>query len=158
MDISHQAIRAEIEAWAAERGQEYVAIEVCKCFFSLGLDRGSVRLCPVADEAGNADWKAIHNNRQQIFRWIRGDSNIARKKMAILLPAIREALPAERRARLEGNRSMHYLVSVANKEVAEAISAVLLQANNNERYREITEAIMALKELLPAVPQRLTTV
>ncbi|HGJ5904443.1 MAG TPA: toxin YdaT family protein [Arsenophonus apicola] len=87
MEIDIQALKDEIEIWAMASGQERVAIEVSRMYFQLNSG-GKPRLSQIEDKAGQADWKAINNNRQQIFRWLRGDSKAAKQKFCDLIPAI----------------------------------------------------------------------
>ena len=88
---NNQIIKYEIELWAAEKGQEHVAIEISRAHFLILRGDKPSRLHPIEDGAGNADWKAINNNRQQIFRWLRGNSPAADRKFSELIPAIKLA-------------------------------------------------------------------
>lgn len=151
MEQNINALKAEVEAWAAERGQEYVAIEISRMYFLLN-DSSQSRLHLIENESGKADWKAINNNRQQIFRWLRSGSNAAQRKISELLPAIEAALPAERRARLTSADNMNYLVSIAIKEFAAAMSETLL--GGRDMSHRIAVAISALNAMEP----RLTNV
>ncbi|AHY06720.1 toxin YdaT family protein [Serratia plymuthica] len=144
-----ETLKNEISAWAAERGQEHVAIEITRMWFLLGGGTGRVRLHPIEDETGQADWKAIYNNRQQIFRYLRSDSKAARAKLLELKDFMIAALPAERRARL-GGPTPQYLLSVAIREFAAAIIAILLGACDTPQ--RIAGALSALQET-----QRLTS-
>ncbi|WP_088371769.1 toxin YdaT family protein [Photorhabdus luminescens] len=152
MEQNINAVKAEVEAWATERGQEYVAIEISRMYFLLNDSFSQSRLHLIEDESGNADWKAINNNRQQIFRWLRSDSNAARRKISELLPAIEAALPAERRARLTSTDNLNYLASIAIKEFAAAMSETLL--GGRDMSHRIAVAISALNAMEP----RLTNV
>ncbi|CAI0833604.1 Protein of uncharacterised function (DUF1019) [Serratia rubidaea] len=143
-------LKDEIAAWATERGQEHVAIEISRMWFMLGGDSSAVRLHPIEDDFGRADWRAINNNRQQIFRWLRGESKAARAKVRELADAMAAALPADRRARL-GGVSMQYLLSVAIREFAAAVIAILLDACDTQQ--RIAGALSALQDT-----QRLTSV
>lgn len=62
-----EELKREIFNWAAESGQELVAIEISRMWFRLGGNTGSLKLHQIEDADGNADWRAINNNRQQIF-------------------------------------------------------------------------------------------
>lgn len=146
------ALKAEIQAWAAEKGQEHVAIEVSRMFFLLGTS-GTVRLHQIEDYRGAADWKAINTNRQAIFRWLRGESKAALRKIVELSPVLKAALPAERRAKLEG-ATVNYLVSVASREFAAAIGSALLDGRDTSQ--RISTAVAALHAITPHY--RLTTV
>ncbi|WP_340615183.1 toxin YdaT family protein [Xenorhabdus thailandensis] len=152
MEQDINTLRAEVEAWAMERGQEHVAIEVSRMYFLLGAGCSHHRLRQIEDATGNADWKAINNNRQQIFRWLRSDSNAAQRKITELLPAIEAALPAERRAKLMSEESLNYLASVAIREFAAAISETLLGG------RDMSHRIAIAVSALNAIEPRLTNV
>ncbi|MBS9435880.1 tRNA-(guanine-N1)-methyltransferase [Photorhabdus noenieputensis] len=146
MEQNINALKAEVEAWAAEKGQEYVAIEISRMYFLLCERAVSAKLHPI-EINGNANWKAINNNRQQIFRWLRSDSRAARRKVSELLPAIQSALPLERKARVNGETT-NYLISVAIREFTAVIIAILLGGlGGNDVSQQITVAISALNAL-----------
>ncbi|HHX8749686.1 toxin YdaT family protein [Morganella sp. GD04133] len=140
----NQILKKEIEAWAVDKGQEHVAIEISRAYFFITHDERS-RLHPIEDRAGNADWKAINNNRQQIFRWLRGNSPAAARKFSELIPAIKTALPADRLARVNGDESVNYLASLAIKEFAAAISETLLGSRDMSQC--ISKAVTALNAM-----------
>jgi len=146
---SLEELKREIFSWAAEYGQEYVAIEITRMWFRLGGNTGGVKLHPMEDANGLADWRAINNNRQQIFRWLRGDTKAARNKTLALAKAMEAALPAERYARL--GMTTQYLICMAIKEFAAAIIALLLDAR--DRPQQVARALQAMQET-----QRLTSV
>jgi hypothetical protein len=145
-----EKLKSEIAGWAAERGQEHVAIEISRMWQLFGTESKAVRLYPIEDEFGRADWRAINTNRQAIFRWLRGESKASRAKIREMADAMAAALPAERRARL-GGASVQYLLSVAIREFAAAIIAILLGANDTPQL--IAGALNALQNT-----QRLTSV
>lgn len=138
-DIS--IVRSEIESWAAECGQEHVAIEISRAYLLL---KAGCRLQPIEDDQGNADWKAINNNRQQFFRWLRSNSKAANKKIIELLPTIETALPAVRLARLRGD-TLNYLASVAIQKFAAAMSEILLEGR--DMSQQISNAVIALNAI-----------
>lgn len=142
---NNQIIKYEIELWAAEKGQEHVAIEISRAHFLILCGDKPSRLYPIEDGAGNADWKAINNNRQQIFRWLRGNSPAADRKFSELIPAIKLALPADRLARVNGDESVNYLASLAIKEFAAAISETLLGSRDMSQC--ISKAVTALNAM-----------
>ncbi|MDP0699483.1 tRNA-(guanine-N1)-methyltransferase, partial [Klebsiella pneumoniae] len=72
MNFDIDIVRSEVESWASEQGQEHVAIEISRAYLQIIRDKSQSRLHVIEDEQGRADWKAINNNRQQIFRWLRG--------------------------------------------------------------------------------------
>ncbi|HID4048100.1 TPA: toxin YdaT family protein [Pluralibacter gergoviae] len=142
-------LKREVFSWAAENGQELVAIEISRAWFRLGGNTSTLKLHPIEDAAGNADWRAINNNRQQIFRWLRADTKAARTKTQMLAKALAAALPAERYARL--GMSTQYLICVAIREFAAAIIALLLEARDGPQ--QVAKALQAMRET-----QRLTSV
>lgn len=144
-----EELKREIFSWAAESGQELVAIEISRMWFRLGGNTGTLRLHQIEDAEGNADWRAINNNRQQIFRWLRGETKAARTKTQTLAKALEAALPAERYARLD--MSTQYLICVAIREFAAAIIALLLEARDGPQ--QVAKALQAMRET-----QRLTSV
>ncbi|ASY77971.1 toxin YdaT family protein [Pectobacterium polaris] len=117
-------LKAEVENWAVKDGQEQVAIEITKQFFLLG-GNDSIRLRRIENN-GVADCKAIYNNRQQIFRWLRSDSRASQAKSEALRPAIIAALPIERRVRIEGDEES-YLISILLREISAALIAIVLK-------------------------------
>lgn len=144
-----EELKREIFNWAAESGQELVAIEISRMWFRLGGNNGSLKLHQIEDANRNADWRAINNNRQQIFRWLRGETKAARAKTLALVKAMEAALPAERYARL--GMSTQYLICVAIREFAAAIIALLLDARDGPQ--QVARALQAMRET-----QRLTSV
>lgn len=144
-----EELKREIFNWAAESGQEVVAIEISRMWFRLGGNTGALKLHQIEDAEGNADWRAINNNRQQIFRWLRGDTKAARAKTMALAKVMESALPAERYARL--GMSTQYLICVAIREFAAAIIALLLDARDGPQ--QVNKALQAMRET-----QRLTSV
>ncbi|OSC45880.1 toxin YdaT family protein [Klebsiella pneumoniae] len=127
-----EELKREIFSWAAESGQELVAIEISRMWFRLGGNTGVLKLHQIEDADGKADWRAINNNRQQIF----------------LAKAMEAALPAERYARLD--MSTQYLICVAIREFAAAIIALLLEARDGPQ--QVAKALQAMRET-----QRLTS-
>lgn len=144
-----EELKQEIFSWAAESGQELVAIEISRMWFRLGGNTGTLKLYQIEDAEGNADWRAINNNRQQIFRWLRSETKAARTKTQTLAKAMEAALPAERYARLD--MSTQYLICVAIREFAAAIIALLLEARDGPQ--QVAKALQAMRET-----QRLTSV
>ncbi|OBU09830.1 toxin YdaT family protein [Morganella psychrotolerans] len=142
---NNKIIKDEIEAWATEKGQEHVAIEISRALFLITHDNGQNRLHQIEDKTGNADWKAINNNRQQIFRWLRGTSPASDRKFSELIPAIEIALPADRLARVNGDDSVNYLASQAIKEFAAAMCETLL--GSRDMSQRISKAVTALNAM-----------
>lgn len=146
---SIEELKREVFSWAAECGQEHVAIEITRMWFRFGGNNNAVKLHQIENADGIADWRAINNNRQLIFRWLRGETKAARRKAQALAKAMEAALPAERYARL--GMTTQYLICVAIKEFAAAIIALLLDAR--DRPQQVARALQAMQET-----QRLTSV
>lgn len=144
-----EELKREVFSWAAESGQEHVAIEITRMWFRFGGNNNAVKLHEIESVDGVADWRAINNNRQQIFRWLRGETKAARAKTTALAKAMEAALPAERYARLD--MSTQYLICVAIREFAAAIIALLLEARDGPQ--QVAKALQAMRET-----QRLTSV
>ncbi|AUU90235.1 toxin YdaT family protein [Phytobacter ursingii] len=144
-----EELKREVFSWAAECGQEHVAIEITRMWFRFGGNNNAVKLHQIENADGIADWRAINNNRQLIFRWLRGETKAACRKAQALAKAMEAALPAERYARL--GMTTQYLICVAIKEFAAAIIALLLDAR--DRPQQVARALQAMQET-----QRLTSV
>ncbi len=144
MSFDIDIVRSEVESWATEHGQEHVAIEISRAYLRIIHDKSQRRLHVIEDERGQADWKAINNNRQQIFRWLRGDSSAAERKITELMPAIEMALPASRLARVRGD-TKNYLASVAIQRFAEAMTEILLEGR--DMSHRINNAVNALNAI-----------
>lgn len=143
MKIDINLLKKEVEFWATDRGQEHVAIEISRMYFMLNSNSGA-RLLQIEDEGGLANWKAINNNRQQIFRWLRSDSKASQEKFYDLVPAILEVLPIEQKSRLDGHNT-NYLACMAIKEFAAAMTETLL--GGRDMSRQITNAVTALNAI-----------
>ncbi|NMP26883.1 hypothetical protein GW590_08400 [Rahnella sp. SAP-1] len=126
MEIKHNHIRDALRNWANEVSQRQVAIKITEAYMQLGLQH-PVLQC-VEYEDGTVDYAALHNNKQQIFRWLDGDSRRALQNIQHLLPAILAALPAELRASLAAGNSVEYLATQAMKANQKMISSILLRA------------------------------
>ncbi|RLM02473.1 hypothetical protein BIY27_25000 [Gibbsiella quercinecans] len=139
-----EKLKNEITDWAVERGQEHVAIEISRMWFLLGGGNGRVRLHQIEDENGAADWRAIYNNRQQIFRWLRCESKAARAKTLELADAMTAALPGERRSRLDDD-SLNYVIAILVRDMSAAIIAALFDGNDlPEKVRTTRNSLEAL--------------
>lgn len=103
------------------------------------------------DAYGQADWRAINNNRQKLFRWFDGQSARAVARTRLLRNAILTALPAERRARVSGDKTT-YLLIILTKEVSRIITAALLQE------RDMSQQINSLRKVLDSLESSLNGV
>lgn len=76
-------------AWAAEVGQAFAANAIAEEYVRIGGNQ--LRLVP------GKTW----SNQQNIFhRWLKGETELQREKIRVLLPAILRVLPREIRHRL----------------------------------------------------------
>ncbi|ENQ6392663.1 TPA: hypothetical protein LVL98_000456 [Klebsiella michiganensis] len=89
MEIKHEHVEMALLAWAAEVGQAFAANAIAEEYARIGGNQ--LRLVP------GKTWA----NQQNIFhRWLKGETELQRGKIRILLPAILRVLPREIRHRL----------------------------------------------------------
>ncbi|QLW25232.1 hypothetical protein HV189_05825 [Enterobacter sp. RHBSTW-00422] len=135
--LNIDGIRAAVRAWAADcRSREFVAaliVEEWRASGGTGLD------IP-ADS---------HRQMQKVFRWIDGDTEYAANNIRQLAPAIMAVLPVEYRTRLIGVDCKMSRLAEAEKELAEAKQAVLLDAPEHQKLKEVSEGIASLFRLMP---------
>ena len=135
--LNIDGIRAAVRAWAADcRSREFVAaliVEEWRATGGTGLD------IP-ADS---------HRQMQKVFRWIDGDTEYAANNIRQLAPAIMSVLPVEYRTRLIGADCKMSRLAEAEKELAEAKQAVLLDAPEHQKLKEVSEGIASLFRLMP---------
>lgn len=86
---------------------------------------------------------------QKVFRWIDGDTEYATNNIRQLAPAIMSVLPLEYRNRLAPQNDTMSLIASAMKECAEAKQAVLLDAPEHQKLKEVSEGIASLFRLMP---------
>ncbi|EPV8635101.1 toxin YdaT family protein, partial [Enterobacter hormaechei] len=114
--LNIDGIRAAVRAWAANcRSREFVAaliVEEWRATGGTGLD--------IPTDS--------HRQMQKVFRWIDGDTEYAANNIRQLAPAIMAVLPVEYRTRLIGADCKMSRLAEAEKELAEAKQAVLLDA------------------------------
>ena len=121
MEIKHEQVRNTLRAWAAEIGQRRVAELVTAAYHRRNMTTPRLGIIERAD--GTIDFDAWHNNKQQLFRWLDGDSAGVQGYIADLLPAILDAMPAPLRAQTVAGNSIEYLATRALKEHRDAIAA-----------------------------------
>jgi hypothetical protein len=138
MEIKHEQVRNTLRAWAAEIGQRRVAELVTAAYHQRKMVTPRFGIIERAD--GTIDFDAWHNNKQQLFRWLDGDSAKAQRNITELLPAILAAMPATLRAQTVAGNSIEYLATRALKEHQDAIAAALLHAPLAVFDRECDEA------------------
>lgn len=138
IEPNHVHIRDAVRAWAAVAGQDVVAAHIVDQWRSCG--GGGIEF-PVD----------ISRARQKLFRWLdnRFDTEDCRERVRQLTPAILAVLPLEHRSALVGGDCKLTRLAHAEKEVAEAKRAVLLDAPRHQKLKEMSEGIAALFRLEP---------
>ncbi|MEG6330361.1 toxin YdaT family protein [Enterobacter hormaechei] len=135
--LNIDGIRAAVRAWAADcRSREFVAaliVEEWRGTGGTGLD--------IPTDS--------HRQMQKVFRWIDGDTEYAANNIRQLTPAIMAVLPVEYRTRLIGADCKMSRLAEAEKELAEAKQAVLLDAPEHQKLKEVSEGIASLFRLMP---------
>ncbi|MGM8597896.1 toxin YdaT family protein [Enterobacter hormaechei] len=135
--LNIDGIRAAVRAWAANcRSREFVAaliVEEWRATGGTGLD--------IPTDS--------HRQMQKVFRWIDGDTEYAANNIRQLAPAIMAVLPVEYRTRLIGADCKMSRLAEAEKELAEAKQAVLLDAPEHQKLKEVSEGIASLFRLMP---------
>lgn len=135
--LNIDGIRAAVRAWAADcRSREFVAaliVEEWRATGGTGLD--------IPTDS--------HRQMQKVFRWIDGDTEYAANNIRQLTPAIMAVLPVEYRTRLIGADCKMSRLAEAEKELAEAKQAVLLDAPEHQKLKEVSEGIASLFRLMP---------
>ncbi|HAH9886994.1 TPA: hypothetical protein HIF14_001269 [Escherichia coli] len=135
--LNIDGIRAAVRAWAADcRSREFVAaliVEEWRASGGTGLD--------IPTDS--------HRQMQKVFRWIDGDTEYAANNIRQLAPAIMAVLPVEYRTRLIGADCKMSRLAEAEKELAEAKQAVLLDAPEHQKLKEVSEGIASLFRLMP---------
>lgn len=130
-------IRAAVRAWAADcRSREFVAALIVEEW----RETGGTGLDIPTDS---------HRQMQKVFRWIDGDTEYAANNIRQLTPAIMAVLPVEYRTRLIGADCKMSRLAEAEKELAEAKQAVLLDAPEHQKLKEVSEGIASLFRLMP---------
>lgn len=136
--VEHRAICSAVRAWAAAAGQDAVAAHI--------VDQW--RSCGGQEIEFSED---ISRARQKLFRWLdnRFDTDKYRDRVRQLTPAILAVLPLEHRGSLVGGDCKLTRLAHAEKEVAEAKRAVLLDAPKHQKLKEMSEGIVSMFRLEP---------
>ncbi|MEH5387985.1 toxin YdaT domain-containing protein [Klebsiella pneumoniae] len=143
----HDHIRSAVRAWAAVRGQDIVSAYIVEEWRQQG---GEVIAFP--DDISRA--------RQKLFRYLDNpaDSERYREYVRLLTPAIMTVLPLEFRHRLMPQDDILSRLSSAMKECAEAKQAVMLNAPEHQKLKEVSEGIASLFRLMPEQTGALMTI
>ncbi|WP_312273431.1 toxin YdaT domain-containing protein [Pseudescherichia sp.] len=135
---SHSEIRDAVRAWAAAAGQDAVAAHIVDQWRSCGGE--------------GVEFPAdISRARQKLFRYLdnRFDTEDCRERVRQLTPAILAVLPLEHRGALVGGDCKLTRLAHAEKEVAEAKRAVMLDAPRHQKLKEMSEGIVSMFRLEP---------
>ncbi|HFZ2456411.1 TPA: toxin YdaT domain-containing protein [Klebsiella aerogenes] len=138
-DHDHELIRDAVRAWAsAIDNQDVVSALIINEYREQGGDSISF-----PDDISRA--------RQKLFRFLdnRFDSEQYRENVRQLTPAIMAVLPLEFRTKLAPQNDTMSLIASAMKECAEAKQAVLLNAPEHQKLKEVSEGIASLFLLMP---------
>lgn len=137
MKINHKEVAQELEEWAAEIGWKNVAAQIADHHADFQKSARTVL--------------GLHNVEQTIKRAFRGKTAYYQRKANELIPTILQALPAQRRYRLESPGDPVLLAALAAKESIEAINAVNLGARPAMALKEVDEAISAFNAIRRAI-------
>jgi len=134
----HSDIRDAVRAWASAAGQDAVAAHIVDQWRSCGGE-------------GIEFPEDISRARQKLFRWLdnRFDTDDCRDRVRQLTPAILAVLPLEHRGSLVGGDCKITRLAHAEKEVAEAKRAILLDAPRHQKLKEVSEGIVSMFRLEP---------
>lgn len=135
---SQELIREAVRAWAATAGQDVVSAYIVEEWRRQGGD--SIEFPEDLSRA-----------RQKLFRFLdnRFDSEQYRENVSQLTPAIMAVLPVEYRTYLIDADCKLSRLAKAEKEVAEAKQAVILDAPEHQKLKEVSEGIASLFSLMP---------
>ncbi|WP_430992310.1 toxin YdaT domain-containing protein [Klebsiella aerogenes] len=135
----HDLIRDAVRAWASDiDNQDVVSALIINEYREQGGNSISF-----PDDISRA--------RQKLFRFLdnRFDSDQYRENVRQLTPAIMAVLPLEFRTKLAPQNDTMSLIASAMKECAEAKQAVLLNAPEHQKLKEVSEGIASLFRLMP---------
>ncbi len=138
-DHDHELIRDAVRAWAsAIDNQDVVSALIINEYREQGGDSISFP-------------EDISRARQKLFRFLdnRFDSEQYHENVRQLTPAIMAVLPLEFRTKLAPQNDTMSLIASAMKECAEAKQAVLLNAPEHQKLKEVSEGIASLFRLMP---------
>lgn len=147
-DHDHELIRDAVRTWAsAIDNQDVVSALIINEYREQGGDSISF-----PDDISRA--------RQKLFRFLdnRFDSDQYRENVRQLTPAIMAVLPLEFRTKLAPQNDTMSLIASAMKECAEAKQAVLLNAPEHQKLKEVSEGIASLFRLMPEQAGPLMTI
>lgn len=143
----HDGIRSAVRAWAAAEGQDVVSAYIIEEWRQQGGD-------------GIEFPEDLSRGRQKLFRYLDNqvESDKYREYVRLLSPAIMAVLPLEYRNRLVPHDDVLSRLSSAVKECAEAKQAVMLNAPEHQKLKEVSEGIASLFRLMPEQTGTLMTI
>ncbi|MEJ0233153.1 toxin YdaT domain-containing protein [Klebsiella michiganensis] len=143
----HDGIRSAVRAWAAAEGQDVVSAYIIEEWRQQGGD-------------GVEFPEDLSRARQKLFRYLDNqvESDKYREYVRLLSPAIMSVLPLEYRNRLMPHDDVLSRLSSAIKECAEAKQAVMLNAPEHQKLKEVSEGIASLFRLMPEQTGALMTI
>ncbi|EPA1860249.1 TPA: toxin YdaT domain-containing protein [Klebsiella oxytoca] len=143
----HDGIRSAVRAWAAAEGQDVVSAYIIEEWRQQGGD-------------GIEFPEDLSRGRQKLFRYLDNqvESDKYREYVRLLSPAIMAVLPLEYRNRLVPHDDVLSRLSSAIKECAEAKQAVMLNAPEHQKLKEVSEGIASLFRLMPEQTGTLMTI
>lgn len=136
--VSSEALRDAVRAWSAVAGQDVVTAHIVEEWHQRGGE--------------GIDFPEDHSRaRQKLFRFLdnRFESELYRENVRRLMPAILAVLPLEFRTHLIGGDCKLTRLAKAEKEIAEAKQAVMLDAPEHQKLKEVSEGIASLFRLMP---------
>lgn len=134
---AHEQIRDAVRAWSAQIDNQDV---VAGLIVEEWERQGGAGLNFPAD---------LSRRRQKLFRWLDSDTEYSRENIRMLTPAIIAVLPLEFRAHLVPQDDHISRISAAIKECSEAKRAVMLNAPEHQKLKEVSEGIVSLFGLMP---------
>lgn len=145
--IDHEGIRSAVRAWASVAGQDVVSAYIIEEWRQQGGD-------------GIEFPEDLSRGRQKLFRYLDNqvESDKYREYVRLLSPAIMAVLPLEYRNRLMPHDDVLSRLSSAIKECAEAKQAVMLNAPEHQKLKEVSEGIASLFRLMPEQTGALMTI
>lgn len=143
----HDGIRSAVRAWASVAGQDVVSAYIIEEWRQQGGD-------------GIEFPENLSRARQKLFRYLdnQAESDKYREYVRLLSPAIMAVLPLEYRNRLVPHDDVLSRLSSAIKECAEAKQAVMLNAPEHQKLKEVSEGIASLFRLMPEQTGTLMTI
>ena len=145
-ELDHDGIRSAVRAWAAAEGQDVVSAYIIDEWRQQG-----------GEEIAFPD--DISRARQKLFRYLDNPADSRyREYVRLLIPAIMAVLPLEFRHRLMPQDDILSRLSSATKECAEAKQAVMLNAPEHQKLKEVSEGIASLFRLMPEQTGALMTI